>query len=132
MIELGIFRPKQPWRDALITATGLSVFFLAASSLWSYGHHEWAFVLVFTATWLLLFISWSNIDFAEKSGAILASVMDHNFNRMHEEFERLEKELAEVRSRLVCGMEWPDRSPEAPALGTSDLNRSFSVSSGDD
>lgn len=99
MEDLKIFKRKQPWRDALIATTGLSVFVLAASMLWSSGHHEWAFVLVFTAIWLLLSISWSNIDFTEKSGAILANVMDHNFHRMHEQIEKLETELAELKSR---------------------------------
>jgi len=103
LVELKVFKRKQPWRDALIASTGLSVFVLIASVLWSSGHHEWAFVVVFTATWLLLSISWSNVDFTEKTGALLASVVDHNFQQMHEQLEQLENELAEVKSRL--GME---------------------------
>ena len=127
-----IFKHKQPWRDALIASTGLSVFVLAASGLWTSGHHEWAFVLVFAAIWLLLSISWSNVDFAEKSGVILASVMDHNFSQLHEEIERLEQELAEVRARQGSGIARSERNPEASALRIGALTRSFSVSSGDD
>ena len=107
MIEPRIFKRKQPWRDALIASTGLSVFFLAASMLWSAGHPEWAFLLVFSAIWLLLSISWSNIDFTEKSGAIMASVMDHNFQRMHEQLEQLQQELEQLKSRL--GIRSPER-----------------------
>ena len=100
LANLAVFRRKQPWRDALIASTGLSLFVLAASQLWSYGHHEWAFALVFTATWLLLSVSWSNVDFTEKSGAILASIMDHNFHRVNERMEQLEKELDEMKSAI--------------------------------
>ncbi len=100
MANLAIFKRKQPWRDALVASTGLSIFVLAASQLWSYGHHEWAFALVFTATWLLLSISWSNVDFTEKSGAILASVMDHNFQNVHERIEHLENELDGLKSAI--------------------------------
>jgi len=117
LIRFSTFKRKQPWRDALIASTGLGVFVIAASSLWGSGYHEWAFVLVFTAIWLLLSISWSNVDFAEKSGVILAGVMDRNFNRIHEEIERLEKELAEVRDRLGSGMAGTERIPETPARG---------------
>jgi hypothetical protein len=100
LVNLGIFKRKQPWRDALIACTGLSVFVLAASRLWATGHHEWAFVLVFTATWLLLSISWSNVDFTEKSGEILARLMDHNFDRTNERIGHLERELAELKAAI--------------------------------
>jgi len=115
-----------------MASTALSVFVLVASRLWSSGHHEWAFVLLFAAIWLLLSISWSNVDFAEKSGVILASVMDRNFSQLHEEIERLEQELAEVRARLGSGIARSERNPEASALRVGTLTRSFSVSSGDD
>ena len=88
------FRRKQPWRDALIATTGLSVFILASSMLWNSGHQEWAFALAFVAIWLLLFISWSNIDFAEESGSILATIVDHNFDQMSERIDQLEQALA--------------------------------------
>ena len=100
LANLTIFKRKQPWRDALIASTSLSIFVLIASQLWSSGYHEWAFALVFTATWLLLSISWSNVDFTEKSGAILASIMDHNFQALHERIEHLENDLVELKNAI--------------------------------
>ena len=97
MSGIKVFRRKQPWRDALIATTGLSVFVLASTMLWNSGYPEWAFALAFAAMWLLLFISWSNIDFAEESGSILARIVDHNFHQMNERIEQLEQELASVR-----------------------------------
>ncbi len=91
-------RRKQPWRDALIATTGLSVFAMAASILWGSGHAEWAFALAFLAVWMLVAISWSNIDFTEESGSILARIVDHNFTQLHERIEQLERELAEIRN----------------------------------
>ena len=131
-MELKIFKRKQPWRDALIASTGLSVFILAASMLWGRGHHEWAFVLVFTATWVLLSISWSNIDFTEKSGAVLASVMDHNFHRTRERIEQLETELAEVKTLLGIGIEESEPESKMTSLQAPGYAGTFSVSSGDD
>jgi hypothetical protein len=132
LVESRIFKRKQPWRDALIASTGLSVFVLAASLLWNAGHHQWAFVLVFTATWLLLSISWSNIDFTEKSGAILASVVDHNFQRMHERMEQMERELHEVKNRLGLQAAESGPNPEVAPLQARGSTGSFSVSSMDD
>lgn len=97
MMELKVFNRKQPWRDALIATTGLSVFILASTLLWSSGHPEWAFALAFVAIWLLISISWSNIDFTEESGSILARIVDHNFHQMNERIEQLEQDLAAVR-----------------------------------
>jgi hypothetical protein len=97
MQGIKVFRRKQPWRDALVATTGLSVFVLASSILWNSGHQEWAFMLAFIAIWLLLFISWSNIDFAEESGSILASIVDHNFDQMSERIDQLEQALATVK-----------------------------------
>lgn len=94
-----MFSRKQPWRDALIATTGLAVFFLVASLLWNSGHPEWSFTLAFIAIWLLLSISWSNIDFTEESGSILARIVDHNFLRINERIERLEQELTLVKER---------------------------------
>jgi hypothetical protein len=97
MNDSKVFHRKQPWRDALIATTGLSVFILASTLLWNSGHPEWAFALAFVAIWLLLSISWSNIDFTEESGSILASIVDHNFHQMNERIEQLEQELASAR-----------------------------------
>jgi len=132
LIELRIFKRKQPWRDALIATTGLSVFLIAASMLWSSGHQQWAFVVVFTAVWMLISISWSNIDFTEKSGAILANIMDHNFNRMHEQIEQLEKDLSEFRARLDGRTPGFDSQTQARSPETSGITHAFSVSSGDE
>jgi hypothetical protein len=92
--ESQTFRRKQPWRDALIATTVLSVFIFAASLLWNSGYQEWAFALAFVAIWLLLSISWSNIDFTEQSGTILARIVDHNFDQVNERIEHLEQALA--------------------------------------
>ena len=100
-MDIKVFNRKQPWRDALIATTGLSVFILAATMLWSSGHPEWAFALAFVAIWLLLSISWSNIDFTEESGSILASIVDHNFHQMNERIEQLEQDLAAVRDSAL-------------------------------
>jgi len=89
---------KQPWRDALIASTGLSVFALAASLLWGSGHPEWAFVLLFTAIWVIISISWSNIDFTEESAVILARLMDRNFHDLHERIAKLEQELEDMKN----------------------------------
>jgi hypothetical protein len=83
MSNIKFFNGKQPWRDALIATTGLSVFVLAATLLWKSGHPEWAFALSFLSVWVLISISWSNIDFTEQSGTILAQIMDRNFDQMH-------------------------------------------------
>ena len=96
-MDIKVFNQKQPWRDALIATTGLSVFILAATMLWSSGHPEWAFALAFVAIWLLIAISWSNIDFTEESGSILARIVDHNFHQMNDRIEQLEQDLAVVR-----------------------------------
>lgn len=100
MNNIRIFKRKQPWRDALIATTGLSLFTLAATLLWKSGHPEWSFVLSFMSVWVLLFISWSNIDFTEQSDSILASIMDHNFDQMHNRVEQLEEELSRLGQLL--------------------------------
>ena len=97
MIDMKVFHRKQSWRDALIATTGLSVFIIASTLLWNSGHPEWAFILAFVAIWLLISISWSNIDFTEESGSILARIVDHNFHQMNERIEQLEQDLAAVR-----------------------------------
>lgn len=107
MVEFLKFNHRHPWRDAFVASTGLSIFAFAASVLWSTGRHEWAFVLAFAAIWILLSISWSNIDFTEKSGTILASVMDHNFDKLHERIEQLEREIEEMRNRTEGGAAFP-------------------------
>ncbi|NNK50723.1 MAG: hypothetical protein HKO99_03905 [Xanthomonadales bacterium] len=87
------FKRKQPWRDALIATTALSLFIFAASLLWETGYPQWAFAAVFVAVWLLLSFSWSNVDFTEKSSKLLAEIMDQNFEQMHQRVEQLERAL---------------------------------------
>jgi hypothetical protein len=113
MSGIKIFKRKQPWRDALIVTTGFSVFILASSVLWSSGHQEWAFALAFFATWLLISISWSIIDFTEESGSILARIMDHNFQQMSERIEQLEQDLATARGHTRKVTDHSDRPATA-------------------
>ena len=108
-----LFKRKQPWRDALIVTTGFSVFILASSVLWSSGHQEWAFALAFFATWLLISISWSIIDFTEESGSILARIVDHNFHQMGERIEQLEQDLASARDLTGNVTDDSERPPTA-------------------
>lgn len=93
MNDLKVFKRKQPWRDALIATTGYIALLFISSLLWTSGSEEWAFALAFFATWVLLAISWSNIDFTEKSGSLLAEIMDHNFEQMHSRIAQLEESL---------------------------------------
>ena len=113
MIGISLFNRKQPWRDALIATTGLSVLTLTSSMLWSSGHQQWAFALAFVAIWLLISISWSNIDFTEESGFILARIVDHNFTQMNERIEQLEQELASVTKLAENKTLQPASSPES-------------------
>lgn len=98
MTEFQTFQRRRPWRDALIATTGFSATMFVASLLWSSGNPQWAFTIAFVAVWLLLSISWSNIDFTEKSGSILADVMDHNFDHIDQRVEQLEKTITELRA----------------------------------
>ncbi len=93
MSDLKVFKRKQPWRDALVATTGYGTLLFISSLLWTSGHQEWAFVLAFFSTWILLAISWSNIDFTEKSGSLLAEIMDHNFEHVHSRIAQLEESL---------------------------------------
>jgi hypothetical protein len=87
---------QRPWRNGLIVTTALSLFLFSASWLWSAGMAEWAFVLAFIATWSLISISWSNDEHIEGSNQILAGIVDHNFDRMHNRLKKLERELEEL------------------------------------
>jgi hypothetical protein len=93
-----LLKNRQPWKNALIATTGLSLFFFVASQLWVAGYEEWAFALIFLAVWTLIFVSWSNVDFTEDSSLILAEIVDLNFQGMSERIEKLELELAALRS----------------------------------
>jgi hypothetical protein len=108
MSDIRIYKRKQPWRDALIATTGLSVFTLAATLLWTSGYPEWAFALTFLSVWVLISISWSNIDFTEQSGTILARIMDKNFLQMHNRIEQLEEEISRLQALLSAAEERAD------------------------
>lgn len=102
MGEFRIFKQKHPWRDALIATTGLSIFVMAATLLWDAGHAQWAFAVAFSSIWVLISISWSNIDFTEQSGTILARIVDRNFAQMSDRIEQLEEKLSRLESLLVA------------------------------
>lgn len=97
MKRVPLLNTSYPWRNGLIATTGLSLFAVLASLSWSAGHAEWAFVLVFVAIWLLISVFWSNDEFNEESGSILARIVDQNFSQMHERLEQLEQELDQIR-----------------------------------
>ena len=92
-----IFKRRQPWRNALIATTLLSLFLVISSLLWKSGNQEWAFLLAFAAVWTLISFTWSNLDFTEESGSILARIVDHNFEQLHERIEQLENEIGALK-----------------------------------
>ena len=88
------------WQSGLLATSALAAILFASNQLWHQGHPQWAFLLMFSAVWALISISWASIDFSEKSGAMLAQVVDHNFEDMHERLEFLEKELERLGEEL--------------------------------
>ena len=86
-----------PWQIGMLATSALAAAFFASSILWQQGHPQWAFLLAFAAVWALISIAWANADYTEKSGAILARIVDHNFDRMHERVEYLESELERLQ-----------------------------------
>ena len=86
------------WKSGLLATSGMAATFFAAKLLWLEGYPEWAFMLAFAAVWVLISISWSNIDYAEESGCILADIVDRNFDHVHERIERLENELHRLKA----------------------------------
>jgi hypothetical protein len=101
MKSVALLNTHHPWRNGLIATTGLSLFTVLTTLLWSAGHAEWAFVLAFMTVWLLISLFWSNDEFNEESGSILARIVDHNFDQMHERLEQLEQELDQIRSKRM-------------------------------
>ena len=87
------------WKSGLLATSGMAATFFAAKLLWLQGYPEWAFVLAFAAVWVLISISWSNIDYAEESGCILARIVDRNFEHVYERLEQLENELEQLKVR---------------------------------
>ena len=93
-------RKANPWQTGLLATSGLAAVLFSSSLLWQVDHAQWAFVLTFAAVWALISISWSNVDFAERSGTILARIVDHNFGQMHERMVELEQEVEALRAAL--------------------------------
>ena len=90
---------KKTWQSSLLATSGLAAALFAASLLWQQGLPEWAFLLGFAAVWALITISWANVDFTERSGLLMARVMDRNFEQMHERIVDLERELESLRDQ---------------------------------
>ncbi len=85
---------KNPWRDSLMIATGLSALVFTSSQLWQAGLAEWSFALLFATAWSLISLFLANDGFNEESGVILAHLLDDNVDHLHERIHRLEQELA--------------------------------------
>jgi hypothetical protein len=88
-----------PWQRSLLATSALSAAFVGASLLWQGGHPEWAFLLAFATVWVTLSISWSDLHFTEQSGVMLAQIVDHNFEHLHDRLAELERELTALRER---------------------------------
>lgn len=84
------------WKTALLATSGLAALLFAASQLWTAGYPQWGFLLAFTSIWALIAVSWSNVDYTEESGIILADIMDHNINQLHERIGQLETQVQEL------------------------------------
>ena len=93
-------KKSNAWKSGLLATSGLAATFFAAKLLWLQGYPEWAFVLAFAAVWALISISWSNIDYAEESGCILARIVDRNFDHVYDRLEHLENEVEQLKARL--------------------------------
>lgn len=96
-------RKPHPWQSALLATSGLAAMIFASLELWQQGLQHWAFLLAFAAVWSIIAISWSNVDFTERSGTMLARIVDHNFEQMHERIEELEKEVERLRADAPDG-----------------------------
>jgi hypothetical protein len=110
------FNTKKPWQAALITATALCAVGFYAILLSQSGHSEWAFLLVFGATWCLIALFWVNDEFIEESGMLLAEAVDMNIEMLHNRLVSLEKELAQLRAQ---GPATPTQSTRLPRLPVS-------------
>lgn len=92
-----------PWQNGLLATSALAAVFFSSTLLWQQGYPQWAFLLVFSATWALISISWSNVEYTEESGSILARIVDQNFNQVHERLEQLEAELEVLQEKTPGG-----------------------------
>ena len=94
-------RTFKSWQSSLLATSGLAAALFAASQLWQQGLAQWAFLLVFAAVWALVALSWSSVAFTERSGVLLARIMDRNFEQMHERVVELEQEVEMLRDELA-------------------------------
>ena len=92
-------RRTGPWQRSLLATCALSAAFVAASLLWQSGHPQWAFVVAFLTTWITFSVAWSDVDYTEESGVVLAQIVDHNLERLHGRLEDLERQLEDLRVR---------------------------------
>ena len=90
-------RTLNSWQSSLLATSGLAAALFAASQLWQQGLAEWGFLLGFAAVWALVALSWSSVAFTERSGILLARIMDRNFEQMHERIVELEQEVEMLR-----------------------------------
>jgi hypothetical protein len=81
------------WQTALLATSGLAALLFAAGQVWAAGYPQWGFLLAFAGIWALITVSWSNVDYTEESGIILADIMDCNFKQLHERIGQLEAEI---------------------------------------
>lgn len=93
-------RTFRSWQSSLLATSGLAAAFFAASLLWQQGLAEWGFLLGFAAVWALVALSWSSVAFTERSGVLLAHIMDRNFEQMHERVVELEQEVEFLRGEF--------------------------------
>lgn len=103
-------RKPTPWQSALLATSGLGAIFVATNTLWQAGHPQWGFLLAFCAVWALISISWSNVDYTEESGLILADIVDRNIQHLHDRIEELEREIALLKERHAGFAEIADDS----------------------
>ena len=109
---------KKPWLNGLVTTTILAVFFVVASQLWAEGLQEWAFAVFFSGLWLLISVIWSNASYSEESGLILADIVDHNFRKVSDRIDRLERQLSTIGDRAVSGGQETADAPDRLASGS--------------
>ena len=94
-------RTFNSWQSSLLATSGLAAALFAASQLWQQGLAEWGFLLGFAAVWTMVALSWSSVAFTERSGMLLARIVDRNFEQMHERVVELEQEVEMLRDELA-------------------------------
>jgi len=108
------FNIQNPWQAGLVTATALSLTTFCAALLDQAGHTEWAFLLLFAATWCLVSLFWANDGFNEESGILLAGMLDENMAYVHERINKLESELGKFSDHPVIQARASDNMRRLP------------------